>query len=104
MWLAIAALLAGLSVFILLTSARPTVRSGLVVAALVVGAFGCMFAQGPTAVWRHSGIGAGRALINFGNKNELQNWMNAQATRSFGRPMGWKAASAFWATMGCRLS
>ena len=78
MWLAIAALLAGLSVFILLTSARPTVRSGLIVAVLVVGAFGCMFAQGPTAVWRHSGIGAGRALINFSNKNEVQNWMNAR--------------------------
>ncbi len=34
----------------------------------------CLTAQGPTAVWRHSGIGAGRS-VKFGlTQNEYREW------------------------------
>ena len=35
----------------------------------------CIFATGPTAVWRHSGIGAARAP-ELKSRNELQRWIN----------------------------
>ena len=37
----------------------------------------CLSALGPTAVWRHSGIGVGRAP-SFTSRNELRAWMNGQ--------------------------
>jgi spermidine synthase len=43
-------------------------------AALVaVVAVACVFAAGPTAVWRHAGIGAGRAMSPQ-TRNELHSW------------------------------
>src|SRR5262249_53929001 len=36
-----------------------------------------LVAAGPTAVWRHSGIGAGRAAITtISSPNQLRNWAN----------------------------
>jgi spermidine synthase len=37
----------------------------------------CIAALGPTAVWRHSGIGAARAP-SFSARNELRGWINGQ--------------------------
>ena len=45
---------------------------------LVVAALGLLLAEGPTAVWRHSGIGAGRAVPNvFSSPTSLRAWENA---------------------------
>ena len=34
--------------------------------------------RGPTAAWRHSGIGVGRSLQTFDSPNELHRWLNYQ--------------------------
>ncbi len=43
---------------------------------VVLAALGCLLSTGPTAVWRHSGIGAGRADLPSRTPNEVRNWMN----------------------------
>ena len=43
--------------------------------ATAVAAIACITALGPTAVWRHSGIGAARAP-NPTSRNELKGWIN----------------------------
>jgi MFS family permease len=54
---------------------RITRRTALGVAALALASIGLSFAQGPTAVWRHSGIGARRVAMPS-DPNELRNWLN----------------------------
>jgi spermidine synthase len=44
------------------------------------------FANGPTAAWRHSPIGAGRADLVNTNPTELRNWINARR-----RVIAWEA-------------
>jgi len=51
----------------------------------VLFAIGCAFATGPTAVWRHSGIGARRAQMPA-TMNDLRDWM-----RSTRRTLVWDA-------------
>jgi predicted membrane-bound spermidine synthase len=48
------------------------------VAPIVAGAaaLACLLAVGPTAVWRHSGLGAGRAQLPPANVNAMRNWQN----------------------------
>ena len=84
---AIAGSLAGGFGLIPLLSATGTWRLAVVVLALLAvvfafrasvlsaAAIALLFATGPTAVWRHSGIGAGRASEPR-TRNELQDWMN----------------------------
>jgi spermidine synthase len=38
----------------------------------------CCLAAGPTAVWRHSGIGAGRAGLTSTSPNQFRDWAQAQ--------------------------
>ena len=45
-------------------------------AAATIAAIACMFALGPTALWRHSGIGAGRAP-QPADANATKDWVNA---------------------------
>ena len=45
-----------------------------------------MTAPGPTAAWRHSGIGAGRAMIRDLSGNALKAWVHAER-----RAMAWEA-------------
>jgi spermidine synthase len=53
------------------------VRRGLVAAtALAVATLLLLTAAGPTAVWRHSGIGAGRARLEMNSPNQLREWMH----------------------------
>jgi len=53
------------------------VRRGLVsAAALTVATLLLLTATGPTAVWRHSGIGAGRARIEMNTPNQIREWTN----------------------------
>ena len=48
----------------------------MVVAGLALATVALTFAEGPTAVWRHSGIGAGRAFVPDTNPNHLRQWIN----------------------------
>ncbi len=64
LWQAVAGLLAVLSVGILIAAPQVRRRSGVIVAGLALVTFGSMFAEGPTAAWRHGGIGAGRATVS----------------------------------------
>jgi spermidine synthase len=41
-------------------------------------ALACVGATGPTAVWRHSGIGAGRATATLDSSNRFRDWLHAQ--------------------------
>jgi len=76
LWQAIAAALAVLSVIVLVGGPKIERRGAAVVAGLVVLTFTCMFAEGPTAAWRHSGIGSGRSGIRFADQNSVQRWLN----------------------------
>jgi hypothetical protein len=62
-WRAMVLVLVMLSAILVVRSWRAAGRSSLVVGALLLLAVVCVFQEGPTAVWRHSGIGAGRALV-----------------------------------------
>ncbi len=56
-------------------SMRPVVPQ----AALAVATLALLMAAGPTAVWRHSGIGAGRtSLGGITSANQLKSWMHGQ--------------------------
>ena len=46
--------------------------------AIVLALWPCLRAEGPTAVWRHSGIGAGRATVTQARSfNQVKEWMDA---------------------------
>lgn len=47
-------------------------------AALVAVTAALFLTAGPTAVWRHSGIAAGRANLNLSSRNALIDWMRAE--------------------------
>jgi spermidine synthase len=78
MWQAIGVVLAILSAAILVAAPRTDRRTVVAVAGLALVTVGSTFAQGPTAVWRHSGIGAGRANLPAAgaSANLLRQWVN----------------------------
>jgi spermidine synthase len=76
MWQAIGATLSVLSVVILIAAPQTNRRAVATVAGLALVTILATFAIGPTAVWRHSGIGAGRAHIPNAGPNRLQQWIN----------------------------
>jgi hypothetical protein len=49
-------------------------RALVAAAALAAAAIALSLAPGPTAVWRHGGIGAGRAGITFESANQLRDF------------------------------
>jgi predicted membrane-bound spermidine synthase len=74
MWQAIAMSLAALSILIAISTLRTERRSIAILAAMAIATVGLTLAPGPTAVWRHSGIGAGRADLPFSDANLLRRW------------------------------
>lgn len=78
-WRAVVLMLAALSTVIVLRN-WPSVRRGAVgVAALLAFAIVAVLQPGPTAVWRHSGIGAGRGVVPPADAvNETKRWANEQ--------------------------
>jgi spermidine synthase/MFS family permease len=58
------------------TTRQRLTPANLVVAGLALVTVGLTFVEGPTAVWRHSGIGAGRAFVPDSNPNYLRQWIN----------------------------
>jgi predicted membrane-bound spermidine synthase len=75
LWQLIAAVLAILSLFILIGARPIDRRSAVVVGALSLATVAAMFATGPTAAWRHSGIGAGRTEAPMSNANRIRQWV-----------------------------
>jgi spermidine synthase len=88
-WRLAAALLAALAIAagaLDLRAARAP--AGLVAPALAAISLSLLTAAGPTAAWRHSPIGAGRAdhVAHEASRNTLREWMNAQR-----RAVAWEA-------------
>jgi len=81
-WRLVAVLLASLTVGLVMFDRR---RIGGPIG-LVMLAFGLTLTGGPTAIWRHVPIGAGRAPRGFDDANHLQNWVN-----QVHRELGWQA-------------
>lgn len=73
-WRFVAILLTALGAIAALMSAGQPQRRFLVPAALTIAAVWMTLAEGPSAVWRHSGIGAGRASITIESANQLRDW------------------------------
>jgi spermidine synthase len=61
-----------------LSAVRGERRSVLGSAVLACCALALVTAQGPTAIWRHSGIGAGRAGIVIDSANQLRDWRHTR--------------------------
>jgi spermidine synthase len=79
-WRLAAALLAGLAVVTVVFSAIREKRSWALVTPVLVAAAVCLFlrATGPTAMWRHRAIGAGRATLDgFSDPNRVHAERNA---------------------------
>ncbi len=77
-WKLAALVLAALSLALLAAQYRAERKAAQLLAPLAVSLVAalCLAARGPTAVWRHSGIGAGRARIPAGaDANRLRDWM-----------------------------
>lgn len=77
-WRLVAAILVGLGAASLALSMRPVRWSVPRVAAalLLLAPLAFLFVRGPTAAWRHSGIGAGRAARFESSRNGLIDWLN----------------------------
>ncbi|HEX5103429.1 MAG TPA: fused MFS/spermidine synthase, partial [Pirellulaceae bacterium] len=78
-WKLTVALLAGLSLASLgigLRTGRQAVQTASSLLAVLIAAL-CLLATGPTAVWRHSHIGVGRAQMPDMTMNALKAWSNA---------------------------
>ncbi|HVP62812.1 MAG TPA: fused MFS/spermidine synthase [Myxococcaceae bacterium] len=81
-WRVGVALLVAMAVMVvaLVGDRRPRARwRGLALAIAAASAVGVMtLAPGPSAVWRHSGIGVGRAHLLNRTPNEVEDWANLQ--------------------------
>ncbi|HYR29344.1 MAG TPA: fused MFS/spermidine synthase, partial [Thermoanaerobaculia bacterium] len=74
-WRLVAVLLTALAaVAVLYTLAERDVNRAFITIAFGIAALACAFAAGPTAVWRHSGIGAARAERPR-TRNDLREWI-----------------------------
>jgi predicted membrane-bound spermidine synthase len=87
-WSVTAAILGSLGLAATVLSAwREHRRAALVVpAGVIVGAAILLGGPGPTAAWRHSGIGAGRATLPERTPNAWRNWTN-----EWRRAVAWEA-------------
>jgi predicted membrane-bound spermidine synthase len=79
-WCAVVILLSLVALSALLAAWRREGKSFGLAAGLgaVVMALAMLNATGPTAVWRHSGIGAGRFHMPRASGNELRDWVQSQ--------------------------
>ena len=68
--------------------------------AVVLLAAICLTFVGPTAVWRHSGIGAGRAVLPATNRNALRAWQNLARQSIVWEAEGQEASVAISANRG----
>ncbi len=77
-WKSVVLTLAGLALVASILAWRRGQRSILVGALTAFVAIGLLAFPGPTAVWRHSGIGAGRATLRGNTINAIERWSREQ--------------------------
>jgi spermidine synthase len=78
-WRAVVVVLTALALVAMAVAAcwRPAAKLGLIAVAAAVVAGATLLADGPTAVWRHSSIGVGRANAPVsGTPNAVKAWIN----------------------------
>lgn len=77
-WVLVVLLLSGLAAVIVAREIKAGSKSlsTFVPLAIIVIASLCLTMQGPTAAWRHSGIGAGRFQLASNTQNEYQRWLH----------------------------
>jgi spermidine synthase len=86
-WRLVVGVLAALAVAALVADRRRAgARRSFAAAGAALAALGALAAEGPTAVWRHSGIGAGRYPPYRETPNGLRAWSN-----NFRRTLVWEA-------------
>ncbi len=78
LWHAVSWLLVGLSAVILVIGRVGRPAPWIAGLGIIVAMIACQFARGPTAVWRHSAIGARRAVIPQDDVNAIEQWANYQ--------------------------
>lgn len=102
LWQAMAVVLTLLSVGILVGA--PHLLRGrataVVVAALALVTVSSLFSDGPTAAWRHSGIGAGRTRPPRSNANRIRQWVNEKRRVSVWEADGIESSIGIEATNG----
>lgn len=76
MWRGVAICLAGMAIAVRVVGGGASRRAAVVLATLVIVAVGMTLARGPTAAWRHGGIGARRAAVADTRPNPLRQWIN----------------------------
>ncbi|MDA1213887.1 MAG: fused MFS/spermidine synthase, partial [Planctomycetota bacterium] len=89
-WKTVVALLSvwGLGAGILHWKRRPRILAIGSLATIVILVSWLLSYPGPTAVWRHSAIGAGRFRLPGTSKNQLKSWTNMQRRRVFSQSDG----------------
>lgn len=86
-WRAVVLVLAALSIVLVAWGWQTSRKSLVAVMVLLFLAIVCLLQPGPTAVWRHSGVGAGRAVVPPSEaKNPTLLWMKEQR-----RNLRWEA-------------
>ena len=68
--------LVGMGVVVVTMRSLPGSRRLVAPISIFLTALGCLFLTGPTAAWRHSGIGAGCAELPSSSPNDVRNWLN----------------------------
>lgn len=71
-WLFAVAVLLLLGIFLIVITARTAVLSTVVSSIFALLTLSMFFASGPTSLWKHTAIGAGRAYLQSGSSNELR--------------------------------
>lgn len=101
-WIVVVVLLVALGLAALLAATRrgSLGRAWIVPVGAAVVALVCLRADGPTAVWRHSGIGAGRVALPQGGPNAIQDWVNAKRRQVLWQAEGVEASVALVAIDG----
>jgi spermidine synthase len=101
-WIAVVVLLVllgGACLALIYRRERGLLSAGLPL--LVMGlALVCLTATGPTSVWRHSGVGAGRSRLSLSDTNSLIGWMHESRNRTIWQADGRESAVAIVALDG----
>jgi MFS family permease len=103
-WLAVVWLIIVLATLMLAVSwkesSRPRLPARIPAVVAIAVAVVCTFQTGPTAVWRHSGIGAGRSKMPEPTPNATRKWMHEQRRKVVWEAEGIESSIAITATDG----
>ena len=100
-WRAVAALLLALGVVAAVIEPRRGLGLRLAPAALALAVLALLAARGPTAAFRHSGIGAGRVdLRDLAGSNESEDWLRSQRRSVVWEAEGRESSVALFGSTG----